>query len=489
MQKPHLVIIGGGLAGLSAGCYACSSGFEVTVLEHNLALGGVCTAWTRAPYTIDGCIHWLTGGPFERLYRELGIVPAVGLHTLDHFLTYRDLESETCVAVTRDLDGLARKLKAISPADAKEIDLIVRAARHVSELEPPLARPQELTSMREGLLLGWEMRHFAGELVHFRKSTEAYLADHIESPVLRRLFGKLFLPGSPALFLVMMLGYLGRGFMSRPVGGTTRFRDALVETFQARGGKARLNTTVDEILVEDGRARGVRLSDGSILAADYVISTSSMPETIMRLLGGRFALAPTVHKLEHWKMFDPIVLVSFGVESALAGVPPTLLVDHVPPVDTGGTTVDHLYLRIYNDDPSVAPPGHTVIQAMLSSRYEHWATRGPTYHTEKQQLAERVLAAIEPHVPGVSAAVRMTDVATPLTYWGMARSWRGAYEGWEPNGDSLFGHVDKRVDGVAGFCMAGQWVEPGGGVPTALLSGRQAVQIMCAERDHPFSAG
>ena len=67
MQTPsterHLLIIGGGLAGLSAGCYALRSGFRTTIIEHNLTLGGVCTAWQRDPYTIDGCIHWLTGGP------------------------------------------------------------------------------------------------------------------------------------------------------------------------------------------------------------------------------------------------------------------------------------------------------------------------------------------------------------------------------------------------------------------------------------------
>ena len=73
-----VLIIGGGLAGLSAGCYAASSGYAVTIVEHNLALGGVCTAWPRGPYTIDGCIHWLTGGAFEQVYRELEIIPAVG---------------------------------------------------------------------------------------------------------------------------------------------------------------------------------------------------------------------------------------------------------------------------------------------------------------------------------------------------------------------------------------------------------------------------
>ena len=69
-----------------------------------------------------------------------------------------------------------------------------------------------------------------------------------------------------------------------------------------------------------------------------------------------------------------------------------------------------------------------------------------------------------------------------------ARSWRGAYEGWLPTTDSFFTHVSKRVDGVAGLYLAGQWVEPGGGVPPALLSGRQVVQVIAHDRGRTFSA-
>jgi hypothetical protein len=90
VTSQHIIIIGGGLAGLSAGSYARASGFTTTIVEHNLALGGVCTAWSRGPYTIDGCIDWLTGGAFDRIYTELGIFPGLGRHTLDHFATYRD---------------------------------------------------------------------------------------------------------------------------------------------------------------------------------------------------------------------------------------------------------------------------------------------------------------------------------------------------------------------------------------------------------------
>jgi phytoene dehydrogenase-like protein len=144
-----------------------------------------------------------------------------------------------------------------------------------------------------------------------------------------------------------------------------------------------------------------------------------------------------------WKLFDPIVLASFGVALPLDEVPSLLFVDGVPPFELGGRECDHLYVRIENDDPSFAPPGHSVVQLMAPTSYEWWATRGAAYATAKDAVAAQALALLEPHLPGVTDKVRMTDIATPLTYWNMARSWRGAYEGWMPSSESVFGHVAK----------------------------------------------
>jgi len=480
----HIVIVGGGLAGLSAGCYARANGFRATILEHNLALGGVCTAWQRGDYVVDGCIHWLTGGPFMRLYEELGIVPQVELRTIEHMLTWRDAKSGAEVRVTRDLDALARALETIAPGDATEIARIVEGARRFASTTPPgLERPMELTTLRQQVQMFWDMKDSLTTFVHFRKSIATWTREHVRDQTLRRFLSGLVPSEAPALFLLMVFGYLERGYLSRPVGGTARFRDALIAEYERLGGEARTHATVDEILVDDGKASGVRLADGSMIAADAVVSTSSAPETVLRLLGGRFDAADTRHRMEHWKMFQPIVLASFGVDASPAGVPGMLLVDHVEPYEVGGVTSDHLYLRVCNDDASLAPAGHSVIQAMLATDYAWWAKQGSSYNAAKERVAEIALAQIEKVLPGTRDRVRMTDIVTPLTYWSMARSWRGAYEGWMPNADSLFGRVKKTLSGLERFVMAGQWVEPGGGVPTAIMSGRQAIQLLRANEE------
>lgn len=479
MSHPSVVIIGGGLAGLSTGCYALANGWAATILEHNIALGGVCTAWRRGPYLIDGCIHWLTGGAFSRIYAELGIVPPVATRPIDHFATIVDAEGAWEVPVTSDLAALAGRLRALSPNDGAAIDTLFTAIDAAAGIAPPIDRPPEISSFLDQVRRLWEGRHELSLLVRYRGTIAAWLDEHIESPAVRRVLTSLVPAQAPVLFLMMMLGYLGRGWLSRPVGGTEAFRDALVDRYRSLGGEARLDATVDEVLVRDGRAEGVRLGDGSIVRGDVVVSTSSAPETVLRLLGGRYGRDALDQRLQRWKLFDPIILASFGVARPLADAPSTLVLDGLRGVELADRVVDRLTVRIFNDDPAFAPPGHTVVQVLMPTDYDWWATRGSAYGDARDRVGDRILELLEPRFPGLTADVRMQDIATPLTFWRAARSWRGAFEGWMPSADGFSQHVAKTLPELDHFYMAGQWVEPGGGVPTALMSGRQLVQILC----------
>ena len=82
-MKKKIIIIGGGVAGLSAGINAELNGFDSLILEKNPNLGGLCTGWNRKGMHIDGCIHWLTGTKegtsLNRLWKEVGVLDNVFL--------------------------------------------------------------------------------------------------------------------------------------------------------------------------------------------------------------------------------------------------------------------------------------------------------------------------------------------------------------------------------------------------------------------------
>jgi len=69
MSQKSVIVVGAGIAGLSAGCYAAMNGYHTRIYEMHTSPGGLCTAWKRGGYTIDGCIHWLVGSkPGTRMY-------------------------------------------------------------------------------------------------------------------------------------------------------------------------------------------------------------------------------------------------------------------------------------------------------------------------------------------------------------------------------------------------------------------------------------
>jgi phytoene dehydrogenase-like protein len=409
----------------------------------------------------------------------------VKLHVLDEWVRYRHARDRWEVSFGRDLQATIDTLRGLAPEDHDELSRLMDGADAVAAMSPPVAHAPEVESLGDRLRDLWQMRHLVGTFAHYRKPMAVWGEEHLKSPLLRAVLGRLVPPETPPLFLLMVLGYLARGWLSRPMGGTAAFRDALIARYQSLGGKAIVNTTVEEVLVREDRARGVRLTDGTMIEADVVVSTASVPETVFRLLAGRYGALDWKARMAGWKLFQPIVLASYGVERTLIEQPPTLIADAIDPLVVGDHRNDYLYLRTYNDDPAFAPPGHTVVQAMVQTTYDWWATRGAQYQHEKDVAAEAVLASIDAVMPGVRDRVRLTDIATPLTYWRTARSWRGAFEGWLPTSNA-FTHVPKTLAGLEGFYLAGQWVEPGGGVPLATMSGRHAVEIICAERKQTF---
>ena len=82
----------------------------------------------------------------------------------------------------------------------------------------------------------------------------------------------------------------------------------------------------------------------------------------------------------------------------------------------------------------------------------------------------------------------MWDVATPVTFKRYTGNWQGSYEGWLMTADNLSLQMKKNLPGLANFYMVGQWVSPGGGLPSGLITGNHVVQVLCKKDKKKFSA-
>lgn len=486
-----VIVIGAGVAGLSTAVHAARNGYEVEVFEHHSAPGGVCTAWDRNGYRIEGCIHWLIGAtpahPFWRLYEEIGATEGNRFLPVEQFSCLVDEPTGTRLNITRDLDDLLAQVESISPADKPIFQEIVDAAREHNLLSGIPLDPPELTGVWKRLTKAWEAREDLWyALTHRGSMTE--LEASMRHPVLRSFLGWIF-PDIPVVLAASVLGELSRGTLGTVEGGSHRFSEAIANKVEALGGAIRYEQDVEEILVESDRAIGVRTTDGSEHRADRIVSCAPGYTTIFRMLGGKYADDRVRRRYANWPRYEPIVLASFGAKTTWTDLPTSNQVHLERPFSIGHREVTVLKVRNYAFDPKLAPPGCSVIQCLLNTNFDLWHDlhyAPHRYARQKAELAETLLDRLEPHCPGIADALDMTDVATPYTFWRFARSYRGAFEGFMLTAETMREHVPKTLPGLERFHMAGQWVEPGGGVPPAVYSGRQVVQLICAEDGRDF---
>ncbi len=144
MPAKRLLIIGGGISGLAAGCYAQMNGYETEIFEmHNLP-GGLCTGWKRQGYTFDGCIHWLVGSnprsQFHDFWLEIGALQGKTIINHDEYIRVEDRDGRTCVLYS-DLNKLEEHLTELSPADQPMIKQLGRIIRRFARFPNMIDTP------------------------------------------------------------------------------------------------------------------------------------------------------------------------------------------------------------------------------------------------------------------------------------------------------------------------------------------------------------
>jgi len=485
-----IVIIGAGLAGLSAGCYAQMNGYRSQIFEHHTTPGGVAACWKRKGYLIDGGVHFLMshkpGSSAYELYRQLGIAQASRVMELITYGRFIDEASGRSVVVTQELDRLADELKAMSPADARAIDDLIAGAHAMqgSDLsEIGMSKPPELMDPLDHLKEMWEMRRMYRYLIgKYSKPVADYVQD-LHDPWLRECIKNLFLPEVPVWFILMLLALIADGQIGLLEGGCLGFVLPIEKRYKDLGGRATYKATVEEILVEKDQAVGVRLADGSKHRADIVVSAADGYSTIFKMLGGRYVDKKIENRYKNWKLVRPMVMVNFGVAREFPDEPPFTTIMLERPFAVNRQPINGIFVRIFNYSPKFAPPGNTVVQVEFETEWDYWndlqREDRARYDAEKERIAVEVLERLEAHYPGISWQVEMIDVATPYTTWRYTLNHKGASMGWLPTADVIMTRVTRTLPGLANFHMAGQWVTPGGGVPPCLYSGRHVVQILC----------
>jgi phytoene dehydrogenase-like protein len=482
-----IAIVGAGIAGLAAGCYAQMNGYRSRIFELHTRPGGLCTSWQRGGYTFDGCIHWLVGSgrgsAMNRIWQELGAVQGRTMVDHEEFMRVEGPGGRAWIVYT-DLDRLEGHMKELSPADASTIETFCRAARRLGVFgDAMVTGDNPLAALWTGIRLLPALPTF----LRYARMPVSRFAERFRDPFLRQAFVDLFeLPDFPVLGILMTLAWMHQRDAGYPLGGSLAFARAIEKRYLDLGGQVHYGARVSRILVEAGRAVGVRLAaplesdDGPDVRADAVISAADGHATLFELLDGQYLTPRLQEAYEHWRIFPPIVQVSLGVDCDLSAEPHSASFALDEPVVIAGERRIRLAYKHYGYDSTLALPGKSVVATILTSDYDYWQAMDPArYAGEKETVADAVIAELEKRLPAIAGRIEVVDVATPLTYERYTANWQGSMEGWLP----VMGQFGKRLDhtlpGLENFYMIGQWVEPGGGLPPAATSARAALQAIC----------
>jgi len=495
-KKKKVIIIGGGIAGLSAGCYAQLNGFNSVIFELHDLPGGLCTAWERRGFVFDGCIHYLFGSgeaqPFNKMWKDLGAVQ--GRKFINHEEYQRIMDGDQTLIVYSDPDKLQDHMQGISPGDSNLIKALCDGVRKFRKFDiSEINRiPRSLMGLPDWRDFGLKMMPFMPVMLKWAYQSSTDFASKFKHPFLKKAVAQMFSwEEAPVMMGMMLLAYLDIQNAGFPVGASLDFAQAIEKRYLELGGTIHYESQVEKIITNEDQAIGVRLYNDEIHKTDYVISAADGRGTIFDMLGGRF----TNRRIE--RLYDghlpthQMCQVSIGVNRDLSNEPHWVTYLLKNPIILAGQERYEIGVKNYCFDPSLAPPGKSVVELIIRTNYAFWQRiyGRRIYDTEQSQVSDITIDFLEKIYPGIKQDIEFVDEATPLSYERYTGNWMGSTTGWLLTKETfplMLTGIPKSLPGLEKFYMAGQWVEPGGTVSLAAASGKNAIQLICDELRKPF---
>ncbi len=474
-----ILIIGGGVAGLSAGIYARLAGHEVEVYEKHFVPGGNLTGWQRGEYHIDNCIHWLTGtnksSSLYSMWEELGVLgDGIGIVQCNSLITCE--RDGVRVSLPPSLPELRREMLRVSPEDRGEIERFCNAVELVMAADNIAGE-----ACNEGITVDRVIRGVGPTLKYFGLTT-GQLAKRFKNPALQCFITGFWGDDFGAFALIFVFAtYCGKNG-ALPEGGSLKAAERMTERLISLGGKLYLKREAVKVNIEDGCAKSVIFADGIEVSGDYVILT-----TDTAVIFGGLIDKPMPRRVK--KLYDNPKLRRFSAyHAAFACECDDLpfegdLIFDVPEEYVRPLGTKQLIVREFSHEPSYAPKGKNILQTMtfcfdedceefIRLRREDKAG----YNARKERLADIIRSLIEEHCPTLRGRLSLIDFWTPATYERFIGSKVGSFMSFAIPEKFIPIPLDSGIDGVKNLFLATQWQQSPGGLPIAAGQGKAAIE-------------
>lgn len=384
---------------------------------------------------------------------------------------------------------------AISPADAELTREFIDLIFGPDMMKAGSLKPSELKNIFDKVKTMVAILPLIGIFRKYGKITVQEFAARFKDPFLREAV-RMFIdaPGwpMPQFPMVVMAGFIRSGVIEAgtPLGGSQQVVFHIADLYKKLGGEIHLKSRVTELIIENNRAVGIRLNDGTEHRADTVIWAGDGHTLIFDILGGKYMNDKIRDMYENWMPVKPMVHVMLGVNRDLSAEPHRIIFELDQSITIAGREHRWMCMIHHCFDPSMAPAGKSAVEVWFDTEYNYWeelARDKEKYKAEKQRIAEFSIAELEKRWPGFASQVEVTDVPTPATYKSYTGNWQGSPDGWYMTPDNMSRMEPLRsLPGLEGLLMVGQWTSTFTGTVIAALSGRQVIQLMCRKEGKKF---
>lgn len=491
------VIIGSGLGGLSCAAAFARQGFKPLVLEQHSKPGGFATTFKRpGGFVFDVSLHSTTVGEREGIHNLIPGFPEIkDVEFIPHPSLYRAIFPDYDIRVPqKNLKKYIEMLIGYFPDEKQGIEGIFEDMRGLS---------QDINKYyRSGGKV--DMSTFPKEFPYlfksFNKTWGALVDARIKNPKLKAIISSLWgyfgLPPSKLssfYYALPTIGYFQEGGYY-PKGRSQRISDALVKFIEDRGGKVKLRTRVEKILVKDHAACGVMTADGTEYKGKAVISNANAYDTFLKMMDEKEYLKNYLAKFKEYSVSLSCFQVFLGLSKDLVG-------------ELGIKDSEIFYSPSYDDDAAYeayrkadvensgfgmmlydnvykgySPEGKNTVNILTLQGYDHWERyeadywkgNKKAYRAEKVRMADVLIKKVEDIVlPGLSEAIEVKEIGTPLTNVRYTSHYRGAIYGWDQTLNNSGPNRLPHTTPIKNLYLAGAWTQPGHGYGAVIPSGLQ----------------
>ena len=451
-----VIVVGGGLGGLSAGAFLAKAGLRTIVLERHSVPGGYCTDYRRRGFHFDSAVHYL-GRPdlFLEILGALDVADRVTMAPMDPdgFDVYRFPDFQ--FRVPSSTSRLEERLQDKFPREKRGIRRYVRHLSHFIDIAS-----QARNGMGPGFLSSFPLRH-TRLLPYMRTTLGTFLGRITSDARLKAVLGAHWgihgtVPSSLPLFLALggMAHYMEGSWY--PAGGTGKISRAMSEALKGYGGELRLRSEVERVLCDGGKAVGVELPEEERIYGNRIIMAGDVWDGVERLLKEaplRPSLRARVGRLD---ASNSMVHLHVGLSS----VPRSWKWGSCNIWNYPGHDFDRLYGELkttvlpertatfssvgYMKNPDCSPEGGKYgpsVSVLAPADPRHFSPymsmvgrkRTREYRALKEDLEARMIKAAEDIFPGIGSSARYVEVATPFTQYRYTLSRLGCSYGFARN--------------------------------------------------------